>query len=72
MCSSDLQLTDLMARNGLVGDNVLAAPGNWKFMIYGIALIVMMRLRPEGLLPAKDVQAELHHADDQTSAAGAR
>ncbi len=66
------KLTDLMARNGLVGDNVLAAPGNWKFMIYGIALIVMMRLRPEGLLPAKDVQAELHHADDQTSAAGAR
>jgi branched-chain amino acid transport system permease protein len=66
------KLTDLMARNGLVGDNVLAAPGNWKFMIYGIALIFMMRLRPEGLLPAKDVQAELHHADDKTSAAGAR
>jgi branched-chain amino acid transport system permease protein len=66
------KLTDLMARNGLVGDNVLAAPGNWKFMIYGIALIFMMRLRPEGLLPAKDAQAELHHADDKTSAAGAR
>ena len=68
------KLTDLMARNGLTGDNVLTSPGNWKFMIYGIALIIMMRLRPEGLLPAKDVQAELHHADANTlpSSSGAR
>jgi branched-chain amino acid transport system permease protein len=66
------KLTDLMARNGLTGDNVLASPGNWKYMIYGIALIFMMRLRPEGLLPAKEVQAELHHDDANTASPGAR
>jgi len=57
------KLTEMMARNGWTGDNVLAAPGNWKFMLYGIALILMMRLRPEGLLPAKEVQADMHHDD---------
>lgn len=57
------KLTESMTRNGLTGDNVLASPGNWKFLLYGLALILMMRLRPEGLLPAKEVQAELHHSD---------
>lgn len=32
---------------------VWASPGNWKFMIYGLALIVMMRFRPSGLLPER-------------------
>jgi branched-chain amino acid transport system permease protein len=57
------KLTEAMTRNGITGDNVLASPGNWKFLLYGLALILMMRLRPEGLLPAKEVQAELHHSD---------
>lgn len=65
------KLTEMMARSGWTGDNVLAAPGNWKFMLYGIALILMMRLRPEGLLPAKEVQAELHHDDTRTKPQGA-
>jgi branched-chain amino acid transport system permease protein len=29
-------------------------------MIFGLALLVMMRLRPEGLLPSKRVQMEMH------------
>lgn len=58
------KVTEAMVRNGLTGSNVLASPGNWKFMLYGIALILMMRWRPEGLLPAKDVQAELHQGDE--------
>jgi branched-chain amino acid transport system permease protein len=37
---------------------------NWKFMIFGLALIIAMRLRPEGLLPAREVRDELHHADE--------
>ena len=57
------KLTDALTRGGLTGDNVLASPGNWKFLLYGLALILMMRWRPEGLLPAKEVQAELHHQD---------
>jgi branched-chain amino acid transport system permease protein len=57
------KLTESLARTGITGDNVLASPGNWKFLLYGLALILMMRWRPEGLLPAKEVQAELHHGD---------
>jgi branched-chain amino acid transport system permease protein len=33
---------------------------NWRLMIFGLALILMMRFRPEGLLPSRAVQAELH------------
>ncbi|HEY1785821.1 MAG TPA: branched-chain amino acid ABC transporter permease [Pirellulales bacterium] len=33
---------------------------NWKLMVFGLALIVMMRFRPEGLLPSARVQQELH------------
>lgn len=38
---------------------------NWKLLIFGLALIVTMRLRPEGLLPAREVRRELHHEDDE-------
>jgi branched-chain amino acid transport system permease protein len=33
---------------------------NWRFMIFGMALILMMRFRPEGLLPSARVQHEMH------------
>ena len=42
------------------GSNGLAAPANWKYLIFGLVLIVMMRLRPEGLLPAREQRRELH------------
>ncbi len=32
----------------------------YRFLFYGIALIMMMRLRPEGLLPSRIVRRELH------------
>jgi branched-chain amino acid transport system permease protein len=32
----------------------------WNLMLFGLALVLMMRLRPEGLLPSKRVQHELH------------
>ena len=34
---------------------------NWRLMIFGLALILMMRFRPEGLLPSVRVQHELHN-----------
>ncbi|MCC7086658.1 MAG: branched-chain amino acid ABC transporter permease [Pirellulales bacterium] len=34
---------------------------NWKFMIFGLALVLMMRFRPEGLLPSSRIQQELRH-----------
>jgi branched-chain amino acid transport system permease protein len=44
--------------------NVISTPNNWKFMIFGLALVLMMRFRPEGLLPSSRVKAELHREDD--------
>ncbi len=32
---------------------------NWKLMIFGLALIVTVRFRPEGLLPSRRVQQEI-------------
>lgn len=51
----------LKARQLISTTNVFTAPGNWKYLLFGLALILMMRFRPEGLLPSKRVQAELHH-----------
>lgn len=55
------KLSDLLSQKGLIGDSVYASPVNWKYMIFGLALILMMRYRPEGLLPSRQVKAELHH-----------
>ena len=57
-------LTNFLKAHQLIRtDNVFTAPGNWKYMLFGLALILMMRFRPEGLLPSKRVKAELHHGD---------
>ena len=54
-------LTDFLKAHQIISSaNVFAAPGNWKYMLYGLALILMMRFRPEGLLPSRQVRAELH------------
>jgi branched-chain amino acid transport system permease protein len=34
---------------------------NWRLMIFGLALILMMRFRPEGLLPTVRMKHELHN-----------
>ena len=57
-----VRLTDLLASFGVVSSaNVLTSPGNWKYIVFGLALIVTMRLRPAGLLPYRVVSAEHHH-----------
>jgi branched-chain amino acid transport system permease protein len=45
---------------------------SWKLMIFGLALIVMVRFRPEGLLPSKRVQHELHEMRPETGPTGPR
>jgi branched-chain amino acid transport system permease protein len=42
---------------------------DYRFLFYGIALIAVMRLRPEGLLPAQIVRRELH-VDENVPASG--
>jgi branched-chain amino acid transport system permease protein len=67
-----VKLSEWLARMGVGGGtNVLASPNNWKFLVYGLALIVMMRFKPEGLLPARDVQEQLHRPVDDGAGAGA-
>jgi branched-chain amino acid transport system permease protein len=34
--------------------------GFWKLMVFGLALILVMRFRPEGLLPSSRMKHELH------------
>jgi branched-chain amino acid transport system permease protein len=36
----------------------------YRLLFYGIALIAVMRFRPEGLLPSRAVQRELHVAEN--------
>ncbi len=55
-------LTSYLKAHQLIStENVFTAPGNWKYMLFGLALILMMRFRPEGLLPSRSVKAEMHH-----------
>lgn len=47
--------------------HVLLTFSNWRLMIFGLALILMMRFRPEGLLPTARMRHELH---DEVPAGG--
>lgn len=51
----------LKSQHLITSSNVFSSPGNWKYFAFGFALILMMRFKPEGLLPSRQVQAELHH-----------
>jgi branched-chain amino acid transport system permease protein len=42
-----------------------ANPGQLQRLIFGAILVAMMLLRPEGLLPNRRRQLELHHDDNQ-------
>jgi branched-chain amino acid transport system permease protein len=46
--------------------NVLLTFSNWRWLIFGLALVLMMRFRPEGLLPSSRVKAELHEQQATT------
>jgi branched-chain amino acid transport system permease protein len=49
---------------GFGSTNVLLQFSNWRWMIFGTALVLMMRFRPEGLWPSSRVKAELHREGD--------
>jgi len=44
--------------------SVFTSPGNWKYFVFGLALILTMRFRPQGILPSRQVVAEIHHEED--------
>ena len=41
---------------------------NYQYLLYGLALVAMMLLRPEGLFPSRRRRAELHDSDDAAAA----
>jgi branched-chain amino acid transport system permease protein len=53
------------------GGNRFLVFTNWRLIIFGLALIIMMRFRPEGLLPSKRIQAELHEWENEPPIPGA-
>ncbi|MEI7770988.1 MAG: branched-chain amino acid ABC transporter permease [Chloroflexales bacterium] len=38
---------------------------DFRLLLFGLTLVIMMNIRPEGLLPSADVRAELHDGDDE-------
>jgi ABC-type branched-subunit amino acid transport system permease subunit len=41
---------------------------DYQYLLYGLALVSMMILRPEGLFPSRRRRAELHDVDDSGAA----
>ena len=49
-----VKLTQYLSTSGiLTSESVFTSPNNWKYSVFGLALIIMMRLRPQGLIPAR-------------------
>jgi len=55
----------LQEQLGTGGKNYEKISG-WKLMIFGVVLILMMRFRPEGLLPEQRVKRELHDNEEES------
>ena len=60
---------DSFIQSTISSDSPYLAFSSWRLAIFGLALILMMRFRPEGLLPSLQVQHEFHH--DPRAPAGA-
>ncbi len=56
-------LTNLIQKQVGQSTNVLLAFSNWRWLIFGLALILMMRFRPEGMWPSSRMKEELHHEE---------
>ncbi len=49
-----VKATAWMAAQGIGSQgNVLLSPNNWKFLIFGLALVIAVRVKPDGLLPPR-------------------
>lgn len=57
-----VKLSSFLTSSGIIsGSGLFSSPNNWKCMIFGLALILMMRLKPAGLVPSRKVERELSH-----------
>jgi branched-chain amino acid transport system permease protein len=56
--------TEALQRHGIAGsESVFLTPSNWKYLVFGVALVLMMRLRPEGLFPSSRIALEMHEGE---------
>jgi branched-chain amino acid transport system permease protein len=62
---------DSFVQSANLPDSPLLEFTNWRLMIFGLALILMMRFRPEGLLPSARMRHELHDEAPPGMAKGA-
>jgi ABC-type branched-subunit amino acid transport system permease subunit len=46
-------------------------PTLYRFMLFGLTLVIMMAVRPEGLLPSQQIREELHADENEPAPAGA-
>ena len=63
--------TEAMQQAGLSGsDSVFLTPSNWKFLFFGLALVIMMRFRPLGVFPAVRSSVERGKASAKPAGGG--
>jgi len=48
---------------------LLREVSEFRYLIYGLVLVIMMLARPEGLWPSQATKCELHHADAENVSA---
>jgi branched-chain amino acid transport system permease protein len=48
------KLADWLSNVSAGSSNVLLSPSNWKYMIFGLALVLMMRFKSQGLMPPRE------------------
>ena len=45
-----VKISEFLVRQGFItGNSVFFSPSNWKYLIFGLALVIVMRVRPQGL-----------------------
>ena len=48
-----------------------ANPILYRFLLFGLTLVIMMAVRPEGLLPSQQIREEMHGDENEPAPAGA-
>jgi branched-chain amino acid transport system permease protein len=61
--ASNHTLHDAVAQN--------ANPILYRFLLFGLTLVIMMAVRPEGLIPSEQIREELHADENEPAPAGA-
>jgi len=65
------KITEALQQAGLSSTaNVFLTPSNWKYLIFGASLVIMMRFRPEGIFPSLRIKEELRENEPDLEKGG--